>query len=193
MLIYLDMDGVLTDLDENVAQRADVSMQKMADPVIRTQLIRNSIQSRWLGHWTELGAPNKAAWRRLIRRWTSAGHKVEILTSYGTSNFGMHHEGEGYPPPAMGAIAHMGKVRWLLNHYAQEFPGPGQRYNGSITGFNGVEKCEQKAHFAGPDRLLIDDQPENVEQFKAAGGRAVLYERVHHDELMDALDLELMG
>lgn len=38
-----------------------------------------------------------------------------------------------------------------------------------------VKKGLDKAKFAAPGRLLVDDNPQNVEAFIAAGGEAVLY------------------
>lgn len=39
-----------------------------------------------------------------------------------------------------------------------------------------VKKGAMKSLFAAPDRILVDDTPENIERFRAAGGLGVRYE-----------------
>lgn len=58
------------------------------------------------------------------------------------------------------------RFNWLVDN---EFLAPGQRGGFVITA--------EKHLLASPDRILIDDCEENVNRFREAGGRAILFPR----------------
>ena len=175
MIVYFDMDGVLTDLNGMLAKKAGVERSAMADPAFRSEWIHRSLAEDQAAHWRDIPANRlkefKAAmgWLRRIK-----GHDIEILTSYGQATLA-----------DCGAKAHAGKVGWLTAHYLEEFQ---ERL---ITRFNGVQSCWQKKFFATPGSLLIDDQAENVEQWRSAGGVAILYDLEHHARFPTELEQAL--
>jgi len=187
MVIFVDMDGVLSDLDGQVARRADVNIERLGkDRELRRELIINSIRSQGLEHWTGLAPMNKQDWVRKFRTWTSWGHQVEILTSYGIDFSPLHTKDHGLLGRfELEALAHRGKAQWLETHYGD------QCLDNSIRAFNGVGTCGGKARFGRPDTLLIDDQPENVREFRAAGGSSLQYRADQHDAVMSNAEILL--
>lgn len=63
--------------------------------------------------------------------------------------------------PSRAPFSASGKVRWL-----QKWLGPH---------FDAYIFTRHKHLFAGPGRLLVDDNAENCERFEAAGGQAILF------------------
>jgi 5'(3')-deoxyribonucleotidase len=61
---------------------------------------------------------------------------------------------------------HSGKVKWLRRYF-----GPS---------FDRFALTPRKEILARPNSLLLDDSDENVRRFAAAGGRAVVFPRVHN-------------
>jgi hypothetical protein len=159
MLIYVDMDGVLSDLDGYLADYAEVPLHRIKfDREFRAGVVRKSFNSKGLLHWHSLKPLDRDFWHSKMREWHEAGHRIEILTSYGS-----------WDPLHVSPMAHMGKTTWMRTHYGDLFEA------GVISGFNGVEQCGQKGFFAERGALLVDDQEENCEDFICEGGEAVLY------------------
>jgi hypothetical protein len=169
--VYFDMDGVLTDLDGMLAAKAGVHRDAMKDSAFRSTWINRSIGEDQVAHWRDIPANRHGEFRAVMSWLRLRGVTIEILTSYGLSTMG-----------DCGALAHTGKVKWLTAHYLAEFQ------NKTISRFNGVQNCWQKQHFAAPTSILVDDQPENVAQWRAAGGVAVLYNLEHHDVFIDEFE-----
>ena len=63
--------------------------------------------------------------------------------------------------PSSTAECHLGKVKWLKNHFGKDFS------KFIITG--------RKELLAGPARLLIDDREKNCQSFTAAGGESFVF------------------
>jgi predicted nucleotidyltransferase len=63
---------------------------------------------------------------------------------------------------APNSAATKGKLIWLKNNNIKLKP-------------NLVSKSTDKAKFATPDSILIDDKPQNVDEFVKAGGKAILH------------------
>lgn len=78
------------------------------------------------------------------------GVEVEMLTSVGTFRVDQ------------GAAAKEQKTNWLLNH-------------GILFKPNFSRNKEEKANFATPDSVLIDDSIGCVDPFRAKGGKAILH------------------
>lgn len=171
MIVYFDMDGVLTDLDGMLAEKAGVPREAMKDRSLRSQWIVNSIEEDQVAHWRDI-PPNRNDEFRAVMSWLRMKEvPIEILTSYGESTI-----------VDCGALAHAGKVKWIMTYYLAEFR------NSTIARFNGVQNCWQKQHYATSTSLLVDDQVENVEQWRAAGGRAILYDMEHHDDFIEEFE-----
>ena len=66
-----------------------------------------------------------------------------------------------------GEKAKIGKMTWLKNH--------GMGHYANSQDFTIVNAGRMKGEEARPGDLLIDDKPENVELFKAAGGMGILH------------------
>jgi len=173
LIIYWDMDGVLTDLYGTLATHHGVGRDFLhADDDRCHELYTDWAHSRG-GldvSFTEIAANQLSDMRRLMQDLHLRGHRQEILTSYGV-----------YDALEMGALIHMGKRLWLLEHYRDYFE------QGVLSGFNGVAHSRLKALFAGPRTVLIDDSPENVKSFCQAGGEGVLYSLADHGALVPEL------
>ena len=165
MIVYFDMDGVLSDLDGMLAKFANVPLSKIQDdPDFRLGVVKKSVGERSLMHWTSLPALHKDSWKSLMGELKGRGHDLNILTSYGS-----------WDPLVVGPLAHLGKTMWLHNHYGDLFG------DGTLSDFNGVEKCNQKRFFADTDSILIDDQEGNISSFRSRGGGSILYSQSSHE------------
>lgn len=166
MKIYLDMDGVLSDLDGALALFGGVDLNTLQkDETLRSRLIRERVSKLGLDHWESLEPLNKELWEKDLR--SIAWGNVEILTSYGT-----------WKSLEIGPMSHQGKCNWLKAHYGNLFD------EGIISGFNGVEKCENKELFSGVNTCLIDDSQENCKRFSRRLGVAFLYTQKNHSEII---------
>jgi len=175
--VYFDMDGVLSDLDGDLAKTAQVPLGKiLSDPQFRLGVVKQRVATTGLLHWVGLKPLHPHLWKALMRNLREEGHTLEILTSYGS-----------WDPLEVGPSAHLGKCQWLRQHYGDIFA------EGVVTNFNGVETCDQKQFFAAPDSILIDDQIDNIEQFRNAGGKGVWYCGDHHKESLKSLRAALAG
>jgi hypothetical protein len=97
--------------------------------------------------------------------------KIEILTSKGTFD------------PFQGDEAKRQKLVWLKKH--------GLPYNANFT-----RNKEEKANFATPDSILIDDSIGCIEPFVAAGGIGILHSDADISSTLNSLNsyiLQLMA
>ena len=168
MKIYVDMDGVLSDLDGALCLFGGVSRSVLQNPNLRQSLIQARVSSMGLSHWESLKPLNPGLWDKDLRELRKAGHEIEILTSYGS-----------WDVLEVGPKSHQGKCNWLRAHYSALFA------EGVITGFNGVEKCWQKRLFSESGTYLLDDSEENVKGFLLGGGSAWTYSAEKHSEALN--------
>jgi hypothetical protein len=181
--VYFDMDGVLADLPAAVLEYAqtehglegDLSeVRSSAQSVHHYYLLRREAIGMYASFATL--PPNQLdPMRALMKRIHKAGIEVEILTSYGLQD-----------PTEMGDEVHRGKADFLRDHYLDLFQ------DGTITRFNGVSKSFQKAFFARPGAVLLDDWARNINEWRATGAPAVHYHRDRHEECVHEL-LQLLG
>tara|TARA_R110000824_G_scaffold95253_8_gene229139 strand:- start:469 stop:1020 length:552 start_codon:yes stop_codon:yes gene_type:complete len=166
-VIYVDMDGVLADLDGMLASQFGLDEATLlSDRQRRSDLITESIKKNGLQHWLSIPPIHPEKWYQALGLWDVRGSRLEVLTSYGEQNVGDY-----------GSRAHGMKVSWLRSFYDSTF-----------AGFNGVQFCEQKALFARPHTILIDDQPDNVRGFNEAGGIGILYTAATHGAVITRVD-----
>ncbi len=152
---YIDMDGVLSDLDGKLSEDFGVPLLELREnPTLRSSLIAIRLSRMGADHYLTLPPISLESRRCLMKHLSSLG-SVEILTSLGGSGF---DRGVGYK----------GKEGWVRKFYGDLVE------SGVLSGFNVVSKCVRKAGFGKPGDFLIDDQEENVRGFKASGGSAVL-------------------
>lgn len=177
MIIYFDMDGVLSDLDGTIAEAFGLS----SNMVESDQDFRKTAYKRWfnkLGGNLELGFSKLHPHhidenRETLRLLSKMGYQVEILSSLGAYR--------GLFPMnilTLGSQIHQGKTNWLIKHYLDLFE------DGTINRFNTVSTCDQKRHFATSDSILVDDQENNIREFKQNGGRGVHF---HHRRRVECI------
>lgn len=159
MIIYFDLDGVLTDYDGQLAAENNLTREQVVlDRELRRSLENTRKTRMGLDHYRTLKPHNLLGFKSLMRSLFSLGHTQEILTSYGDVQ-----------PLETGVIAHTGKQAWLKQHYADIFE------EGVISRFNGVVSCSQKRFYGRPGSFLIDDQEDNIRDFAANGGSVFHY------------------
>lgn len=172
--VYFDMDGVLTDLDGMLSQKSGVPRSDLKDPVKWGEAYQKSFDEGQHGHWRDIPPNRLTEFKNIMRGCQLKGDVVEILTSYGETT-----------RSDCGTQAHAGKVRWLTEHYREEFQ------DRVISCFNGVQSYTQKAFYATPHSLLVDDQERNVDAFRAAGGIAIKYDLLSHQAFVEELEVTL--
>jgi len=146
--IYVDMDGVLADFVEGVNKLLDVEYSDenyKSDPEYRTKM------------WKAVAKYSKEGgqlWAELNpmkdakQLWSYVEkYNPEILTASGNPSFGAEAQKRQWVP-------------WMI---------------GSDITVNVTRKSEEKAQYATPDSILIDDQPKSIKPWVAAGGIGILH------------------
>lgn len=167
MIVYFDMDGVLTCLDELIEELR-------LDGEERGQAITRICEER--GHsWLFENAPVSPKiedFKTLMRELVAGGHKVEILTSLGLPS----EDHPGVP----GRVE--GKKSWLGKYLSNEL------IDKVITKVNMVHSCELKGELGGSNSILIDDQlVPNIELFRKNRGIGIHYNANFHDKCIEEL------
>lgn len=153
--LYLDMDGVLSNFEK--AYRAMWNEFKFDRERFREAVMQRKIFSN-----LEM-MPNASKFLEKIREIESGYGRhlnIEMLTSVGT------HRTE------MGAMGKEQKIYWLQKH-------------GILYKPNFVCSKPEKAQYAGPHKLLIDDSEGCILPFSAAGGVGLLHK---DEEYLDTID-----
>tara|TARA_R110000824_G_scaffold95253_8_gene229140 strand:- start:1020 stop:1562 length:543 start_codon:yes stop_codon:yes gene_type:complete len=167
MKVYFDMDGVLSDLEGDVARLS--GFDDVRDMKSRGLMHENYLKQREDVGPYELfseGTPiQPQRTRQLMMEIHAAGHTIEILTSLGVNS-----------PLDLGDETHRGKADWLREHYSDLFE------MGVVDRMNTTTKGWQKAFYANPDSLLIDDWKRNTDAFQKAGGLVVVFDRFSYNE-----------
>jgi hypothetical protein len=143
--IYVDLDGVLVDFDKE-ADRIGFPVEAFeADSQVRARFWHNI--GKMARHGFEFwGVMDKMADADVLwSRLMAADHAVEILSATG-------HVGN----------ADAEKRKWVETHL------------GDVV-VNLVRKSKDKATFAAPTAILIDDRKKSIEPWVAAGGIGVLH------------------
>lgn len=146
--IYVDMDGVLADFKVGVAKLLGGKYdddQFNSDPEYRTKM------------WRAVGKHSKEGgqlWAELPlmsdakELWSYvAKYNPEILTATGDPKFGAEEQKRRWVP-------------WMV---------------GSDITVNIVRKSAEKAQYATPESILIDDQKKSIDPWVAAGGIGILH------------------
>jgi len=149
MKVILDIDGVLANFNKPACEAVGASYPP----------------STW--HWYEdipdgfnrvNGICNRSFWADL--EWMHDGHDImRIVTHYFSP-----HDIYLCTTPMPNSDSASGKVDWVNRHL------PAYESRLIIT-------TAPKSLLASPDRLLIDDKTKSVNEFRAAGGKAILVPR----------------
>jgi len=157
--IYCDMDGVLCDFDQGYANLTDMSTQE-ANAIGKSyfwKLFREKLK--------EKNIKEKDFWANL--EWQPGGkelwthikpHSPNILSAPAV-DFSLPSD-EQLSPEKNQAI--QGKKEWI----AKNLSGVGEEI---------FVPASQKATYAGPKNILIDDMEKNVKAWRANGGKAILH------------------
>jgi len=162
MKVFLDMDGVIVDFLKGLHKSLDAPYS-----------YKDYLYEK--GKWNMLtdirgfndipvtfeqynGCCTDVFWRNL--EWIHDGHFIlnAVTEKFGANNIYLLTT----PMPNLGSWT--GKARWVnknLPYYSKRL----------------IISTASKSLLAGSDTLLIDDKDENVDEFRAAGGRAILVPR----------------
>lgn len=175
--IYFDMDGVLSDLDGAVASFFGISKDQLrADWQKRNDRHLERISKIGLREsYLQVEALRHLELKDLMRTLRGRGFRLEILSALGVQPI------EGHSILSVTSITHGAKIDWLAVVYGDLFE------EDVLSRFNSVPNCEVKSNFGHGEALLIDDQPGNVDAFKAKGGKAILYHTENHDDCVRQL------
>lgn len=150
--IFLDMDGIFVDFDEGVRRHYDVEWHP----------------TEWKIPYKEFGTTFDQFWEDIDDAdfwselpWTEDGKRIVSLV-------------EPLKPTILSASfldgATAGKMAWLTKNYPDTMKD-GQR---RVLIANGKEA---KQAIAGPGKILIDDNNDNIDEWANAGGIGILYPR----------------
>lgn len=149
--VFVDMDGVLSDLNQGFIERAG-----MEDPY-------NDHQMRGVWDWWEKMGLKPMAWKTVndVEFWASLPRMpaADALLEFLLTLFRPEQIAICTTPPRSAPHASEGKDLWIARHYPW--------FEGRVV------KTEAKEVCSGPDALLLDDGPHNVEAFRVRG-QAVL-------------------
>lgn len=162
MEIFLDMDGVLTNLVGGALahHRIPVSAGDWLD--------------RWPGVYEfdpiikDYGITRDAFWAPLGREFwagldqTADGRGIVVLALWSAPHW---HQIHVLSSPCHTPGCRDGKHDWLLRHFPALAP------NLMLV------PSDMKCRFAGPGKVLVDDSDQNCDQWSANGGRAILVPR----------------
>ena len=157
--IYCDMDGVLCDFDKGYADLTDMSTQE-ANAIGKSyfwKLFREKLK--------EKNIKEKDFWANL--EWQSGGKELWAYIKPHTPNilsapavdFSLPSD-EQLSPEKNQAI--QGKKEWI----AKNLSGVGEEI---------FVPAPQKATYAGPKSILIDDMEKNIKAWRASSGKAILH------------------
>jgi len=149
MIIYLDMDGVLTNFDKRMKEVT-------GDPKAMTNMSKEEIKilsSNTPNFFLDLEVLPDA--KKMIKFLIGTGHEVKILTSAGAIN-------------TVSVVSQ--KRKWIKKNLS-EFPD-------LLKNFNFVTSSKFKAQYADEDTILIDDRTVSIGPFRAAGGKGILHKSV---------------
>lgn len=153
--IYCDMDGVLVDFDNGFKQIAGGKLPSYFDETNQSQKIWTTIASQpnqGIDWWANLPKTNDCdvLWKYITTNYSI----VKILSSTGSRK-------------SKSNSADIGKRRWLMTHLV---PTPDD------SKIILVDSSEAKQKYAlGPNHVLIDDLTSNIQQWRAAGGIAIMH------------------
>jgi hypothetical protein len=166
--IYCDMDGVLCDFDKGYEDLTGVSTQKANEES------KSSFWKRFRDSLKEKNIKEKDFWANLT--WQPGGEDLwKHIKQYNPNilsapavDFSLPSD-EQLSPEKNQAI--QGKKEWI----AKNLSGVGEEI---------FVPAPQKASYANPKSILIDDMKKNVDAWRSSGGKAIL-----HKSLLKTLEI----
>ena len=152
MIIYLDMDGVVSD--------AHLAFLKAVD---REDLVKDYPAGEF-DIYKAAGVPEKTVWRKVAEAGRELWSEMRVLPwahelyeKLGELGKVVFLTSPSWDPDALA-----GKLEWLQRFMKKK-------------DFRDYIMTNLKELLAGSDTVLIDDRLENCEKFRAAGGKAILF------------------
>lgn len=153
--IYVDMDGVLCDFMTSYMRLRRKYNQPGSEYIWK--FFSKMVKEEKLFENLDV-LPNAGMLLNALKELEGPNVKIEILTSGGDKSGTAHYE-----------AAKEQKIKWLKDH----------NINWPV---NVVKHRVDKDEYACADCILIDDTLSNVEEFIAAGGKAILYDDAKADQ-----------
>ena len=152
MIIYLDMDGVVSDAHRAFLKAID-----------REDLINNYPAGEFATD-KAAGMSEKAMWRKVSAAGRELWSKMRVLPWAHElyEKLGKLGDVVFLTSPTRDSDSLAGKLEWL------------QRFT-KRKDFRDYIMTNRKDLLAAPGTVLIDDRPENCDKFRAAGGKAILF------------------
>lgn len=157
MKVYLDVDGVLCDFVRGVNAffGTEYSYTKYPYDLGKWDILDDIAGG--IGFKVVNAICTENFWVNLPWMWDGYSLYQRVMTKFDDVSF--------LTTPMPNAESWTGRFKWLEKH-----TGPSMAGKITIT-------RESKAIVANPDSLLIDDRDKNVDEFRAAGGDAILVPR----------------
>jgi len=157
MQCLLDMDGVIADFMKACCaahNRPDPYLQESSLGIWETEKVWGITEREF---WKPIDALGLGFWDGIVKT-PEADRIVELLTeTFGETNIAI------LTAPSFDPGCVPGKMAWIKRHYPQ--------FKKRII-FG-----HAKEFLSAPYRVLVDDRDKNVENFRAAGGQAILVPR----------------
>jgi 5'(3')-deoxyribonucleotidase len=152
MVIYLDMDGVVS--DDHLAFLTALGRPELVDNYPEGVFDIHKVAGVTANQmWKAVGQGGRRVWSKM-REYPWASQLYTSLKSIDDVVF--------LSAPSRDPECVAGKLEWL------------QRFTGRRD-FTGFVFTSRKELLASPGAVLIDDKPKNCEEFKKAGGEAILF------------------
>ena len=152
--IFLDMDGVLTDFVS-----AALSLHGRLDALEHwpegERDIPKVLNLSRTQYWKLIDEQGADFWASL-KPFSWFGQLVALVKEFAPMTI--------LTAPSISPSSLEGKVRWMYEHFPKE--------NGRV--FNSYLIGRQKHLLAQANRVLIDDSPAHVEEFRSAGGTTIM-------------------
>jgi 5'(3')-deoxyribonucleotidase len=149
--IFIDMDGVVADFDQGVAQALNISSQELAQ-------VKSS--GRWgKTHWDRLVAEYPRIYR-ILPKMAKADKMIELAVKFRDDLNWELRMLTAVPKDNDVPDAFRDKINWM----SEQYPG--------IPVWFGPYSRDKSHHCRSGD-ILVDDRKDNCENWRAAGGLAI--------------------
>lgn len=145
--LFIDLDGVLADFVAGVRKLIDGYTEEKyeSDPKYR------SLMWKTLGRYQKDGGEFWYELEPMVDAktlWQYVAHyNPQILTATGNPSYGAGEQ----------------KIKWVAKYFGSDIP------------VNLTRKSNEKAQYAAPNRILIDDKRKSIDPWIAAGGIGILH------------------